>query len=248
MEITVITTQGDIVYSELFDQLKNSDMNSKELLVVNAKEVLNSKKLHSAIIFDITGPLARPILIKQIIDQANEERIIPILVLMSKREQGMIESLSGIDDFALTPFDYDEIVFRMRILKNRYKLSGDKKNILQTGDLIIDTSRYEVWVGQRQVSLTYKEYELLKLLVSEPGRVFTRDILLDQVWGYNYFGGTRTVDVHIRRLRGKLDDPKHSFVETVRNVGYRIKNDEERSNSALIRKKSSLRDLNGEGD
>ena len=75
----------------------------------------------------------------------------------------------------------------------------------------------------RKVLLTFKEYELLKLLASTPGRVYSRDKLLDQVWGYQYFGGTRTVDVHVRRLRSKIEDASHTFIETVRNVGYRFR-------------------------
>ena len=108
--------------------------------------------------------------------------------------------------------------------------------MIKVEDLVIDTARYEVWVGSRQVTLTYKEYELLKLLASEPTRVFTRDALLDQVWGYNYFGGTRTVDVHVRRLRSKLEDSTHTFVETVRNVGYRIRSSSEPSNTSMKRR------------
>ena len=80
---------------------------------------------------------------------------------------------------------------------------------------------------------TTKEYELLKLLASEPNRVFTRDALLDQVWGYNYFGGTRTVDVHVRRLRSKVEDSTHTFVETVRNVGYRIRSSNQQNDQLV---------------
>lgn len=73
------------------------------------------------------------------------------------------------------------------------------------------------------MDLTYKEYELLRFLASRPGRVFTREALLSQVWGYDYFGGSRTVDVHIRRLRAKIEDASHSFIDTVRGVGYRFR-------------------------
>ena len=94
--------------------------------------------------------------------------------------------------------------------------------IIKCGDLRIDLERYEVWLGRKKIGLTYKEYELLKFLASNPGKVFPRDTLLDEVWGYNYFGGTRTVDVHIRRLRSKIEDRDHAFIETVRSVGYRF--------------------------
>ncbi len=78
-------------------------------------------------------------------------------------------------------------------------------------------------LGERRIDLTFKEYELLRLMASHPGRVFTREALLNEVWGYHYFGGTRTVDVHIRRLRSKIEDSDHAFIETVWQVGYRLK-------------------------
>jgi DNA-binding response OmpR family regulator len=84
----------------------------------------------------------------------------------------------------------------------------------------------EVTVNGSIVELTFKEYELLKLMASNPGRVYTREVLLNKIWGYDYFGGDRTVDVHIRRLRSKIEDSGHSYIETVRNIGYKfIKNE-----------------------
>jgi two-component system alkaline phosphatase synthesis response regulator PhoP len=96
-------------------------------------------------------------------------------------------------------------------------------SIIRVGDLQIDTSSYEVTIQGRRIGLRFKEYELLKLLAENPGRVFSRDALLNQIWGYEYFGGTRTVDVHIRRLRSKLEDVEHNFIETIWNVGYRFR-------------------------
>ena len=88
---------------------------------------------------------------------------------------------------------------------------------------MIDIARCEVSVGGRLVMLTFKEYQLLKFLASNRGTVFTRDALLNKVWGYDFFGGDRTVDVHIRRLRSKIEDANHAFIETVRNIGYRFR-------------------------
>jgi DNA-binding response OmpR family regulator len=87
----------------------------------------------------------------------------------------------------------------------------------------MDLDRYEVTLVGRKIDLTYKEYELLKYLAMNPGRVFSREALLRSVWEYDYFGGTRTVDVHVRRLRSKIDDVKNGFIETVWNVGYRFR-------------------------
>jgi DNA-binding response OmpR family regulator len=88
---------------------------------------------------------------------------------------------------------------------------------------LIDLARCEVTLEGRIVELTFKEYELLKLLAANSGRVYSREVLLDQVWGYDYYGGDRTVDVHVRRLRSKIEDSTHTFIETVRNIGYRFK-------------------------
>ena len=110
-----------------------------------------------------------------------------------------------------------------RLLERRQKTRNDSDGVIRGGSLTIDVNRYDVFVDDRQVLLTFKEYELLKLLVSNPGRVFGREALLEQVWGYEYFGGTRTVDVHIRRLRSKIEDASHTFIDTVWNVGYRFR-------------------------
>jgi DNA-binding response OmpR family regulator len=93
---------------------------------------------------------------------------------------------------------------------------------IQCGDLVIDLANCEVRVGGKVVELTFKEYELLKFLAKDRGRVFTREALLHKVWGYDYFGGDRTVDVHVRRLRSKIEDSGQTFIETVRNIGYRF--------------------------
>ena len=97
-----------------------------------------------------------------------------------------------------------------------------RRKLLKVGDLSIDQERYEVTVGGRRVALTYKEFQLLVLLASTPGRAYTREALLSQIWGYDYLGGTRTVDVHVRRLRSKVESPGRAFVETIWNVGYRF--------------------------
>ncbi|MBI3087283.1 MAG: winged helix-turn-helix transcriptional regulator [Candidatus Omnitrophica bacterium] len=96
------------------------------------------------------------------------------------------------------------------------------KNGLKHGALAMDFERYEVHVRGEPVDLTYKEFELLKFLATHPGRVFSREALLDKVWGYDYYGGTRTVDVHVRRLRAKLETGRRVYIQTVRNVGYKF--------------------------
>ena len=95
--------------------------------------------------------------------------------------------------------------------------------MLRRGALVIDLASYKVFLDGSPVELTYKEYELLRFLASHPDRVFRREALLDKVWGYDFYGGARTVDVHIRRLRSKLEHGGHTFIETVRSVGYRFR-------------------------
>jgi DNA-binding response OmpR family regulator len=94
--------------------------------------------------------------------------------------------------------------------------------LISSNNLTIDTEKYEVFVGNIKVMLTYKEYRLLCILASNPGRVFSREVLLTDIWEYDYYGGTRTVDVHIRRLRSKIEINGNFFIETIRNVGYKF--------------------------
>ena len=101
----------------------------------------------------------------------------------------------------------------------------DNEELIRCGDLVIDLAKCEVSLSGRLIPLTFKEYELLRFLASNRGRVFTREALLNKVWGYDYYGGDRTVDVHIRRLRSKIEDPTHTFIETVRNIGYKFRDE-----------------------
>ena len=127
----------------------------------------------------------------------------------------------GFDDFILYPAIADEVVARVR--RAIWKKSGiESDNTLRLGELLIDLGNYKAFVGGRPMELTYKEYELLRFLATNRDKVFTREALLNRVWGYDFYGGARTVDVHIRRLRSKIEDGHHTFIETVRNVGYRF--------------------------
>ncbi len=127
----------------------------------------------------------------------------------------------GFDDFIVYPALADEVTARVR--RAIWLKSGvESDNTLRAGDLHIDISNYKANVGGRPIDLTYKEYELLRFLATNRDKVFTREALLNRVWGYDFYGGARTVDVHIRRLRSKIEDRTHTFIETVRNVGYRF--------------------------
>jgi DNA-binding response OmpR family regulator len=147
---------------------------------------------------------------------------IPVIGLVPEDHLADLDESLGLDDFVVSPPSPPELVVRARRVLKRSK-SPDADNVIRNGDLDIDPTSYEVSLKGRPVNLRFKEYELLRLLATNPGRVYTRESLLSQIWGYDYFGGTRTVDVHIRRLRSKIEDADHSFIETIWNVGYRFR-------------------------
>ena len=152
---------------------------------------------------------------------ARKTRKLPLLALLPEREAEQYELVPGTDDFVLKPFRPPEVIARLRRMLKSSK-GPDAKETIRHGDLTIDLANYEVTVGGKRIELTYKEYELLKFLALNKGKVFNRDTLLNRIWGYDYYGGDRTVDVHVRRLRSKIEDSSHTFIETVRNVGYRF--------------------------
>lgn len=124
------------------------------------------------------------------------------------------------DDFLVVPYQLAELDARVRHLLWRSQQS-EHSEIMRFGTLSVNLATYQVHVDSQPLDLTYMEYELLKFLATHRGRVFTRQALLSRVWGYDFFGGTRTVDVHIRRLRAKLGEHA-AFIQTVRNVGYKF--------------------------
>ena len=151
---------------------------------------------------------------------------VPAIALVPRTRVPGLEPSLPLADFITSPPDPDELVVRARrILESDNGGEEDDSHIIRAGDIQIDTSSYEVTMRGRRIGLTFKEYELLKLLAENPGRVFSRYALLNQIWGYEYFGGTRTVDVHIRRLRSKIENAEHNFIETIWNVGYRFRED-----------------------
>jgi two-component system, OmpR family, alkaline phosphatase synthesis response regulator PhoP len=126
----------------------------------------------------------------------------------------------NVDDFIVPPVEETEL--RTRVARVLWRRTGtDDGHVLREGALTIDLERYKVTIDGDAVDLTYKEYELLRFLATNPGKPFTREALLNRVWGYDYYGGSRTVDVHIRRIRAKIER-QQEFIETVRNVGYRF--------------------------
>ena len=149
----------------------------------------------------------------------------PIVLLMDEKEMKNADLPSGIQEVLYRPIRPPEAVARINLLFKRFN-KIDQKNLIQRGKVRIDVAKYEVRVSDRKIDLTFTEFELLKFLCAHPGTVFTREVLLNKVWGYEYYGGTRTVDVHIRRLRSKIESKSALFIETVRNIGYKFISEE----------------------
>ncbi len=146
----------------------------------------------------------------------------PLLLLVGGARLADLELRDELfDDFCLNPFHPRELEARMRHLFWRTG-SGPTPELVEYGGLVLNLETYQAAIGGHPLDLTYMEYELLKFLAQHPGRVFTRETLLSRVWGYEYYGGARTVDVHIRRLRAKLGEEHANLISTVRSVGYRF--------------------------
>ena len=144
---------------------------------------------------------------------------LPLLAIVKDVEQLMeTDTLKLFDDFLIYPGGGRELLARIRLMEKR---RGKGSNLISHGDLAINLDAHQVTIDGRPVDLTYKEYELLKTIAATPGRAYTREELLRNIWGYDYFGGTRTVDVHVRRLRAKIEQDR-PYIETVHGGGYRF--------------------------
>ena len=150
----------------------------------------------------------------------------PLIIVTTEGGLSAINADWGITDVILDTAGPAEVDARIRIVIGKDAINQLAKNPslkeIRSGDVVIDEDSYTAKIKGRTLDLTFKEFELLKYLAQHPGRVFSRSQLLQEIWGYDYFGGTRTVDVHIRRLRSKLGPEFESVIDTVRNVGYRF--------------------------
>ena len=151
---------------------------------------------------------------------------IPLIIITTEGGLSAINADWGITDVILDTAGPAEVDARIRIVIGKDAIDQLAKNPslkeIRSGEVVIDEDSYTAKIKGRTLDLTFKEFELLKYLAQHPGRVFSRSQLLQEIWGYDYFGGTRTVDVHIRRLRSKLGPEFESVIDTVRNVGYRF--------------------------
>lgn len=180
-----------------------------------------SKGGSDAVVVDVRDGTPVDPLLRAIREQPGLEEV-PLIGILPASALSTLP-LPAVDDFVLDPFTIPELTARVMTRLQRVQ-SAEGGNIIRLGRLEVDIDNYKARIGHEALDLTYKEFELLRFLITHRGRVFTREALLNRVWGYDYFGGARTVDVHIRRLRSKLG-PYESNIETVRSVGYRFSED-----------------------
>lgn len=180
------------------------------------------------ILLDIMLPVLGGIEVcKKLKEDKNTEHI-PIIMLTAKSEE--IDKVLGLeigaDDYITKPFGIRELIARIKAVLRRSNSKvaevEEKLEVIELGDIIIDTDKHEVSVDNKIIELTFKEFQLLKVLAKNKGKVLSRNYLLDKIWGYDFYGETRTVDVHIRHLRKKLNCD-NGLIETIRGVGYKIR-------------------------
>lgn len=178
------------------------------------------------ILLDLMLPGTDGLEVCRILRQQKATREIPIIMLTAKSEE--IDKVLGLeigaDDYITKPFSPRELTARVKAVLRRSAGSEKTENNIKIGNLVIDIEKHEVLVDGEKQEFTPKEFDLLKLLASNPGKVFSREYLLENIWGYDYLGDTRTVDVHIRHLRQKVEkeSDRPVYIETVRGIGYKF--------------------------
>jgi len=207
--LAVIAARG-----ELSDALAGIDVSA--VVVADATEVADRQPEAGwdALVIDLGADPARGIAVAR---RVSEALGLPTLAVADLAAD--VANVSEIDDFLLAPINLDELRVRLRRLTSP---TGTEDETIRFKDLELNLATYQATVGGAPLDLTFMEYELLRFFVTHPSRAWSRAQILSQVWGYDYFGGSRTVDVHVRRLRAKLGEERASWIATVRSVGYRF--------------------------
>lgn len=217
MQRVLVVGEGDST-EEIAAELRQAGYEVELCRAASLPDLLASNASRTALVFDVSqapGPLSAALPL----DRESTNRT-PTVAVLSESQLLLQEDELKVNDFVLYPLRPGELAARLRHLVGRPE--PESPDMIRQGALLIDLASYRVYVDGALIDLTFKEYELLRFLASHPDRVFTREALLDKVWGYDFYGGARTVDVHIRRLRSKLEHGGHTFIETVRSVGYRF--------------------------
>lgn len=213
-------------------QLVKYNLEKESFQVIEAEDGLQGLRLAKAekpdlVLLDLMLPQMDGLEVCRSLKGNQATAALPIIMLTAKSEEidKVIGLELGADDYMTKPFSPRELVARVKAVLRRSQKEASLPGELSVGRLRFNFSRYEVHMGNAKLELTPKEYELLKMLATNLGKVFTREQLLEKVWGYEYFGDTRTVDVHVRHLRAKMaGDPETAdAVETIRGFGYRLR-------------------------
>ncbi|MGE5557371.1 MAG: winged helix-turn-helix domain-containing protein [Bacillota bacterium] len=224
-KILIVDDEPNIV--ELVDfHLKKEGYTVVSALTGKTALAMASNENPDLIILDLMLPEIDGLEVCKMLRKEMKTKNIPIIMLTAKSEEvdRVLGLEMGADDYVTKPFSPRELVARVKAVLRRITQT-EQDDIIKCGDLVLDAFQHELTIRGKAVDLTPKEFELLRLLMQNRGRVFTREFLLEQVWGYEFYGDTRTVDVHIRRLRQKIEqDPSNPvLLETVHGVGYRFK-------------------------
>ena len=218
----VLVVDDDLHINELIDMyLKSSGYNTRKCFNGNdACSIVNEDNI-SLVILDVMLPGKDGI---DVLKHIRKNSDIPVIMLTAKGEifDKVLALELGADDYMVKPFDPKELLARVKAVTRRYNVESKSKDILQFAELTIDIGAYEVTYKGNNVKLAPKELELLHFMASNPNKVFTREQLMYEVWGYDYPGDSRTVDVHIKRLREKIKGGNEWEVQTVWGVGYKF--------------------------
>lgn len=211
-------------------ELIKYNLESKGFLAItceNGEDAVNLVKEHKDIDLMVLDLMLPGINGLEVCKQIRESQYakLPIIMLTAKGEENnKIQGLDvGADDYMTKPFSVGELMARIKAVLRRSDDKVIESKLIEAMNIVIDIEKHEAYNGDEKLELTLKEFQLLKLLIKNRGKVLSRDIILDTIWGYEYFGDTRTVDVHIRHLRKKINDNKGKLIETVRGVGYKMK-------------------------
>lgn len=209
----------------------NLEKNGYDVIVFeNGESLLEyiKERIPHMILLDLMLPGIDGLDVCRILRSDEETKNIPVIMLTAKGEEfdKVLGLEIGADDYLSKPFSIRELIARIKAIFRRFTyvpLNQAEQDIITIKDISINLKRREVHKGNQQLQLTLKEFELLKILVINKGHVLTRELLLDKVWGYDYLGETRTIDVHIRHLRKMMCDDDEEYIETIRGIGYKMK-------------------------
>lgn len=225
---TIFVVEDDIHIQQLIKY--NLEANGFKVTVFdNGEDLLSetSYNLPDLFILDIMLPGIDGLEVCRSLRQNAAAKSIPIIMLTAKSEEfdKVLGLELGADDYITKPFSVRELLARIKALFRRINsVPESKSDIISHADITIDCTRREVYKGNKLIEMPLKEFELLKMLITNKGKVLSRELLLDKIWGFDYYGETRTVDVHIRYLRQKIEDNDENptFIETIRGIGYRF--------------------------